>query len=277
MRREAPFRYGAFGALLSAVLAAAVGAQDPPPEQPPAGAKPPQDLSKDKHNPFLDYIKLPLTFAAGLDAGPDDDFGVSLDIEPLLPVSLGADWDLIARPSLPVTYLSGPDEELGLGDLQASFFLTPAKDTTWVWGIGPIFQLPTATSKGLGSEKWAAGPTAALIFTEGPWFNGILVYHLWSFAGDPDRESVNQSYMEPLISYNFESGWFIQCDPAITYDWTADPADAWTVPLGLDIGTSLHVGKQAMCLQLGSYWFVEHPDGAPEWMVRLQVTFLFSS
>jgi hypothetical protein len=57
-----------------------------------------------------------------------------------------------------------------------------------------------------------------------------------SFAGNRDRGSVNQTYLEPEISYNFDSGWYAQCDPAITYDWTLDATNAWVIPMGVDIG-----------------------------------------
>ena len=120
-----------------------------------------------------------------------------MNIEPLVPFSLNADWDLIARPSLTVAYAPTPHEQSGLEDLQTSFFLTPAKTATWIWGVGPIFQFPTASSSELGTGRWSAGPTAALVYSEGPWLNAILTYQLMSFAGNRERGSVNQTYIEP--------------------------------------------------------------------------------
>ncbi len=149
-----------------------------------------------------------------------------MNIEPLVPFSLNADWDLFARPSLSVTYLPSSHEQFGLEDLQASFLVASAKATTWVWGVGPIFDFPTASSSELGTGRWSAGPTAALAYSEGPWSNYILAYQLLSFAGNRDRGSANQTYIEPEISYSFESGWSVDSDPAITYDWTADTANA---------------------------------------------------
>jgi hypothetical protein len=93
-------------------------------------------------------------------------------------------------------------------------------------------QLPTATTDELGTGRWSAGPTGALIYSSGPWLNGVLTYHLASFAGDRHRSRVNQTYIEPEVSYSFASGWYVQCDPALTYDWTADSADAWSIPMG---------------------------------------------
>jgi hypothetical protein len=262
--------------LLSAVLAASAHAQDgSPPAQPPTSVITAQDLAKSVHNPFEDFVKLSIQSATGFELGPHHNAGDSFNIQPLVPFSLNAQWDLIARPSLTVTYLPSPHEQFGLADLQTSFYLTPAKATTWIWGVGPIFQLPTASSPELGTGRWSVGPTAALIYSEGPWFDGILAYQIMSFAGNRDRGSVNQTYLEPEISYNFENGWYVQCDPPITYDWTADSANAWTIPMGADIGRVFKVSSQDFSLQVGTYGLLKRPDGALQWIVRVNLTLLF--
>jgi len=205
------------------------------------------------HNPFEDFVKVPFESTTGFNIGARHNAGESLNIEPLIPFRLSAEWDLFARPSLSVTYLPSPHEQFGLEDLQSSFFLTPHNANTWIWGVGPIVQLPTATSDGLGTGRGSAGPTAALIYSRGPWFNGVLAYQLMSFAGDRARGSVNQTYVEPEVSYNFESGWYVDCDPAMTFDWTADAANGWTIPIGADVGKAFNVGAHAMSFQVGAY------------------------
>ena len=86
---------------------------------------------------------------------------------------------------------------------------------------------------------------------------------------------MNQTFLEPDISYNFESGWYVQCDPAITYDWTADTANAWIIPMGADVGKAFQMGSQDLSLQVGAYDLLKRPDGAPQWIMRVSVTFLF--
>jgi hypothetical protein len=266
------------GLMLSAVLAVSAHAQQaPPPAQPPPGVMTDQELAISVHNPFEDFVKVPVQSTTGFEIGPHHKAGDALNIEPLVPFSLNADWDLFARPSLTVAYAPTPHEQSGLEDLQTSFFLTPHNAATWIWGVGPIFQFPTASSSELGTGLWSAGPTAALVYTEGPWFGAILAYHLMSFAGNHDRGSLNQTYLEPEISYNFESGWYVQCDPAITYDWTADTANAWTIPIGADIGKAFKMGSRDLSLEVGAYDLVKRPDGAPQWIARITVTFLFPS
>ena len=265
----------AAGLLLCAFLATSAHAQQASTPAPSPSVISDQALAISVHNPFEDFVKVPIQSTTGFQLGRDHKIGDSWNIEPVLPFSLNADWDLIARPSLTIAYAPTPHEQSGLTDLQTSFFLTPRKESTWIWGAGPIFQFPTASSSELGSGRWAAGPTAALVYTEGPWFGGILSYHLMSFAGNRARGSVNQTYIEPEISYNFESGWYLQCDPAMTYDWTADTANAWTIPMGADVGKAFNIGSQSLSLQVGAYDLVKRPDGAPQWIMRMSVTFLY--
>jgi hypothetical protein len=235
----------------------------------------PQELAKSVHNPFEDFVKVPLQSTTGFSVGPHHNAGESLNIQPVIPFSLNAEWDLIARPSLSATYQPSPQEQFGLNDLQTSFFVTPHNANEWIWGAGPIFQFPTATSDALGTGRYSVGPTAALIYSKGPWFNGVLAYQLMSFAGNRARGSINQTYVEPEVSYNFDSGWYVDCDPPMTFDWTANAANGWTIPIGADVGNAFSVGSHAMSFQLGGYDLAKRPDGAPQWIIRIQVTALF--
>jgi hypothetical protein len=234
-----------------------------------------EDLAKSVHNPFADFIKLPIEAETDFRIGPRHNAGESINVEPTIPIPIGADLLLIARPNATMTYLPSPHEQFGLEDLQTSFFLTPLHAIKWLWGIGPILQFPTATGRQLGTARWSAGPTAALVYSNGPWFNGLLTYHLMSFSGDRARGSVNQTYIEPLVSYNFQSGWYAQCDPQMTYDWTATTGNAWVLPMGADVGKTLTLGPQALSLQIGAYDFLKHSSAAAQWEIRLQVTLLF--
>jgi hypothetical protein len=234
-----------------------------------------QALAISAHNPFEDFVRVPIESTAGFAVGPHHKVGNSVNVQPLLPFSLNADWDLFARPSLNVTYAPSPREQSGLQDLQTAFFLAPAKASTWIWGVGPIFEFPTASSSELGSGRWSAGPTAALVYNEGPWSNSILADQLMSFAGNHARGSVNQTYIEPEISYNFESGWYVQCDPQMTFDWTANASAAWTIPMGADIGKAFTIGSQSLTLQGGAYDLLKREDGLPRWIFRVSVTLLF--
>lgn len=236
-----------------------------------------QDLAKSVHNPFEDFVKVPIEGDIDFRIGSKHNTGLSLNLEPLFPIRLTNQWDLMIRPNESMSYLPSPHEQFGLNDLQTSFFLTPHGSSEWIWGLGPIFEFPTATGKQLGTGRWSVGPTGALVYSQGPWFAGILSYQLMSFAGDRRRGSVNSTYFEPQVSYNLDSGWYGQIDPPISYDWTAETENAWVLPIGADVGKTFNLGSQAMSLQVGSYDFVKHPDGAAQWMIRVQLTLLFPS
>jgi hypothetical protein len=269
------FLLSILGWFLCAVLASSIQAQQAPTPTPSPASLSDQQLAISAHNPFADFFKMPIQSTTGFQLGRSHKVGDSVNIQPLLPFSLTADWDLMARPSLTIAYAPTPHEQSGLEDLQTSFFLTPHNASTWIWGVGPIFQFPTASSSELGSGRWAAGPTAALVYSKGPWLNAILTYHLMSFAGNCARGSVNQTYIEPEISYNLDSGWYADIDPQMTYDWTADTANAWLIPMGADVGKAFNIGPQSLSLQLGAYDLVKRPDGAPQWIARMSVTYLF--
>lgn len=234
-----------------------------------------QDLAKEKHNPFADQITLPIELSSSLDVGPGNGTAGGFNVQPAIPVSLGESWNLIARPSLSLLATEQPDRKLGLGDIELQTYLTPGVFQKWVWGIGTDLQVPTATEHSLGTGKWSAGPAAGLIYMNGPWVNGILATHVWSFAGDGDRNDVSQSTIEALLSYNFENGWFIAFDSTMTADWKAPADKRWTIPVGLDAGKAIQLGKQSLSVQFGTYYNVERAEGAARWLVRLQVSFNF--
>jgi hypothetical protein len=234
----------------------------------------PQELAKDKANPFTKTINIQLNAVTGFGIGPGHEVGEQFTVQPLIPLPLDNDWNLIVRPQVPVTYSPGPQRRFGLGDIQTSFFLTPSRTTGLIWGAGPALQFPTATDNELGTGKWSAGPTGALIYNHGPWFAGILVTQFWSFAG-ARRTAVNQTSMEVQLNYSFESGWYIQTDPTITYDWSAVARQAFTLPVGFDIGKVVKIGGQNVSFQAGAYEAVKNPAGTAQWIIRTQITLLF--
>ena len=233
-----------------------------------------RELAKEALNPFASSIKVPVESVTGFRVGPHRNTGESVNIEPVVPFAVTPEWNVIVQPLLAATSLPSPDATIGFDDMQVSVFLTPTRTSSWVWGVGPIVELPTASNGQLGTGKWSGGPTGAVVYSNGPWLNGVLASHLASFAGERHRSDVALTSIEPQVSYSFENGWSVQTSPTISYDWTAD---AWTLPLGADVGKAFTVGAQAMSLQVGAYDLVKRPAGDPAAIVRVQLTFLFPS
>jgi hypothetical protein len=183
---------------------------------------------------------------------------------------LSDNWDIITRSSLSVIHRPDPEATTGLGDLSTSLFVSPDRTGPWIWGAGPIFQLPTATDTNLGTGKWSTGPTAALIYSNEPWVNGILVSHLWSVAGAHDRDPVSLTQIEAQLSYLYPSNWYLQTNPTFAYDWKASAGQRWTVPVGFDVGKVAPYRLDGTGVQFGAYYNLVRPDGAANWVLRAQ-------
>ena len=245
----------------------------------PVRAEEKEDLAKAAQNPVSDMISLPFQNNTNFGIGPDDDAQNILNIQPVIPIGLGSDWNLITRTIAPLIYqpeiTPGTGSEFGLGDINETLFLSPSKPGKIIWGVGPAFSFPTATDDVLGTGKWSAGPSAVALTMQGPWVIGGLVSNLWSYAGDSDRDDVNQFLFQYFINYNMSEGWYLTSSPAITANWEAESDNQWTVPFGGGLGKIFKIGKQPMNAQMQAFYNVETPDGGPDWSLRFQLQFLF--
>lgn len=247
------------------------------------------DLAKKTQNPISDLISLP--FQLNINSGIDnfkpgdgithaDDTQWILNIQPVIPVSLNEDWNLINRTILPV--ISQPDlgpgrgDEFGLGDMTHSMFFSPKESGKLVfeevvWGFGPIFQFPTSTDPSLGAGEWGLGPTVVALTMPGNWVIGALASNVWSLGND----EVNFGVFQYFINYNFDDGWYATSAPINTVNWNAASGEKWTVPLGLGFGKVHKFGKQPVNMSAHAYYNVEHPALGADWQFRLQVQLLF--
>jgi hypothetical protein len=237
-----------------------------------------EELAKKLSNPIASLISVPFQSNFDFNAGQDNDrFKYTLNIQPVIPLSLSADWNLIARIIQPVIYqdelFPGLGSTFGLGDLNPSFFFSPKEPFHgWIWGAGPVFLLPTATDDALGTGQWGVGPTAVGLRQRGPWTYGLLANHLWSFAGEGGRPTVNQTFLQPFLAHNSQGGFGVTLQAESSYNWEAEQ---WTVPIGLFASQVLKLGNQPLSLQFGPRVYVDGPSGGPEWGLRFNVVLLF--
>ena len=127
-------------------------------------------------------------------------------------MTLNADWNLISRTIVPLISQPSPifdSSTNGIGDITQSLFLSPAHPGALIWGVGPVFTMPSASDPILGTGKVLLGPTAVLLVTPRPWVIGVLVNNQWSVGGDPNRPSVNAFLAQPFVNYNMAGGWFL--------------------------------------------------------------------
>jgi hypothetical protein len=198
-------------------------------------------------------------------------------VQPVYPVSLSSTWNMINRAILPITYqdnVVGRQSDFGLGDTTVEIFFSPKATTSggFIWGVGPALLLPTATQDALGGEKWGAGPTALVLKQEGLLTYGLLVNHIWSFAGNGHRNDISSTFIQPFYAYGAGHGRTYTLNLESTYDWKAGQ---WTIPVNIVASQVLKLGSQLASVGVGGRYYVEAPANGPEWGIRLFVTLMF--
>jgi hypothetical protein len=240
------------------------------------------DLAKQLSNPVASLISVPFQFNYDENIGAADaGERVTLNIQPVIPISIAPGWNMISRTIMPVLWqedVFAPaelSEQSGVGDIVQSLFFSPELPgpSGIIWGAGPVLLLPTATNNRLGVEKWGAGPTAVVLRQQHGWTYGALANHIWSFAGDGSRADVNATFLEPFIAYTTPNAWTFTVNSESTYDWEADE---WSVPVNFMVAKLTKLGSQPVQLQGGVRYWVKSSSSGPEgWGARASVTFLF--
>lgn len=249
------------------------------PKEPPAQQQASNEaLAKKTQNPVSDLISVPLQNNFDFGVGPEDKMVWMMNIQPVVPFRISEDWNIISRTILPVmnvpSLAPGLDSAAGIGDLNPTFFLSPANPSGFIWGVGPTMTLPTATDSLLGDGEWSAGPAGVGLFMEGPWVVGALAHQQWSFAGWGDR-AVNQFLTQTFINYNFPTGWYITSSPIITGNFEIQKGNQWTVPLGVGVGKVHKYFGLPININLAPYYNVVTPDDGASWQVRFTLAMLF--
>lgn len=237
------------------------------------------ELAKKLSNPVASLISVPMQLNWDTDIGVDDEGErYTLNVQPVIPVSISTDWNLISRTIVPIIDQSdifpGAGSQSGIGDVSQSVFFSPKQPTAGglIWGVGPVLLLPTASDDLLGTGKWGIGPTAVFLKQEGTLTYGALINHIESVAGDEDRADISSTFLQPFVAKGLGKGATFTVNVESTYDWEGEQ---WTVPLNLLYSQVLPLGKQLVSIAAGARYYVEAPDGGPEWGLRLVFTLLY--
>lgn len=246
---------------------------------PPDEADQAAELAKKLNNPISSLISVP--FQSNWDFGLGDGSGqrFTLNIQPVVPISISEHWNLIVRTILPVidqngAFGPGSGSQSGLGNTTQSFFLSPKAPGPGgiIWGLGPVGYYPTATNRLLGPEKWGMGPTFVALVQPGGWTIGVLANQIWSVGGDNNEQNISSMFLQPFIVYTTKTHTSFALNTESTYDWEASQ---WTVPINVMVQQVFKIGRQPMALQLGWRYYAESPSGGPEWGIRVNFTLLF--
>ena len=247
----------------------------------PAGAEmSAEELAKLAQNPVGNLISVPFQNNTNFNFGPEKGTQNILNIQPVIPIEISKDWNIITRTILPVisqpSLGPGDSRTNGIGDLEFTAFLSPANPGQWIWGVGPVVQAPTH-SDDLGNDHWGLGPSFVVLHLDkgDPWVYGVLVNNIWSVGSGSGQPSYNNGLVQPFINYNYPEGLYLTSAPILTVDWKASGGQQWTVPLGGGVGKIFHFGKLPVNTQISAYYNVARPDIAANWQLRAQVQLMF--
>jgi len=252
-------------------------------------------LAKQLANPISSLISVPFQANEDFGYGPSHNgYKFTLNIQPVIPISISKDWNLILRTILPIVsqhdlfYVENVPKHLGfpaqnrsqdgLSDTTQSFFFSPKKPGPFglVWGIGPALLYPTGTNDLLGTGTFSIGPTVVVLKQIGGLTAGALMNQLWSVAIEEHRSSVSQMFLQPFVAYTTKTHTTFTLSTESTANWNNTPGDAkWTVPLIFQISQILKIGKQPISLQIGGKYYADSPRYGPDWGVRFALTLLY--
>ena len=237
-----------------------------------------EDLAKQSQNPIANLVSVPFQSNTNFNAGPFNRTQEVLNIQPVVPMSISADWNMISRTIVPVISQPNPifdGNTNGIGDITQSLFFSPVHSGALIWGAGPVFTVPSATDPIVGTGHVLLGPTVVLLTTPGHWVIGVLANNQWSVGGNPLRPAVNTFLAQPFLNYNMAHGWYLTTAPIMTANWLAASGQQWTVPIGGGFGRVFKIGDQPVNASIAGYYNVINPVGAPDWQIRASLALLF--
>jgi hypothetical protein len=173
-----------------------------------------EELAKLAQNPVGNLVSVPFQNDTNFNTGPLSGTQNILNIQPVYPIEVSKDWNIITRTIMPLIwqpeFVSGQGDTFGLGDIQLSAFLSPSSPGPGglIWGAGTIVQMPTNTDDVLGNKNWGLGPTAVVLKLEkgNPWVYGVLVNNIWSLSSNKQGGRYNNLLVQPFLNYNFSGG-----------------------------------------------------------------------
>ena len=190
------------------------------------------NLPKQLANPIASLISVPFQSNYDCCFGPLKGGEYTLNVQPVIPISINAQWNLILRTIVPVTgaqptsptspqillpdigfrpdnrCISTNRQHVGPWGHHTEFFPFAEKSNEQRHHSGrwPRVSLPDRNERYSRRASLGSGPTAVALKQQGPWTYGVLANHLWSFAETSSLgPDVNSTFIQPFIGYTTSS------------------------------------------------------------------------
>lgn len=236
---------------------------------------PARELALKLSNPVANLISVPFQNNYDWGIGLNDGTKYLLNIQPVIPVSIGKKINLINRVIVPVISQSnvvGTESQSGLGDILMSNFFSP-KVSKVIWGLGPAFLFPTATNDYLGGKKFCIGPTVIVLYQSKGWTFGTLANQLWSVAGDTGRPDISTSYLQPFFSFTTKTHTTLGLSSEDSYNWKNK---GWaSASIITNLSQLVKIGKLPVSLVLSGKYYLETEIAEAYWGSRFAIVLVF--
>jgi len=241
-----------------------------------------QDAAKAAQNPLANVISMPFQNNTDFGIGDNNQTANTLNIQPILPVTLSkSGWLLINRfiipfpKSFPDFSTEGDNNITGIGDINYTAWFAPPVKGSVTWGFGAVSIWPTASNEALGQGKISVGPSFVFVYVNPKFLGATVISNWFSVGGDENREDVNTFYFQYIFTYFLQNKWYVSTAPINLANWEAEEGQKWTVPLGGGFGKMFKMGKLPMDIQTQAFYNVVKPDLISDWQLRVQLKFIF--
>lgn len=243
-----------------------------------------EDVAKEAQNPLANVISLPFQNNTSFGYGDYNKTGNTLNIQPILPGSLGGgNWVIMNRFIIPFPK-TAPDLATedgksisGIGDISYTVWFAPPPFGKVTFGFGAVTIWPTASDPALGANKFSLGPSVVLVGSLEKWMLAAVISQWWSTGENTvDEQYVSQFYFQYVVTRFLKKRWYVTSAPINLADWTAPEGQQWWVPVGAGAGKMFNIGKQPMDLAIHGYYYAAKPDWGPDWELRVMLKLIFA-
>jgi hypothetical protein len=251
-------------------------------------AKSADDVARELANPNSSLatltVKSQYRWYTGDLPGADDQDNYTMVFQPIFPLSMpksdsGDARTVFLRPGVPILFDQPvPSVENGaldwdgvtaLGDVGFDIGYGVSKKSGFLWAIGMVGTLPTATDEDVAGKQVRLGPEFLLARFEKWGLYGIFPSHQWDATGWSD-EPFSTTQFQPVLKFILPGAWTAGSSPIGNYDWEGEE---WTIPINLSVSKTVMFGETPWKFELEANYYVEQPDAfGPQWMIGFNIS-----